>query len=231
MELEAKTSTTRNSVIPEEARTIRRTTLWDTVFKRLTDILLSLITLLFTLPVSLLLSILIKFSAKGPVLFRQERIGKNGKPFVMLKFRTMKNDAETDGPMLSNPNDQRVTTVGRFMRRHKIDELPNFINVIRGEMSIVGPRPEREFYLDQLRKLNPDTDLMLTIKPGITCIGQVKFGYATNMTEMAERLLFELEYVRKRSFRLDIQVMWHTILLLLRGREDNNRLTAEQSPQ
>ena len=231
MELKAKTAIGNTGTIQEKTRITSKTNLWEDYFKRLTDIMLSIITLVVTSPVSLFLSIMIKLSDTGPVLFRQERIGKDGIPFIMLKFRTMYRNAETNGPMLSNPFDSRVTPVGRFMRRHKLDELPNFINVIRGEMSIVGPRPEREFYLNKLRNLNPDTDLLLNVKPGITCIGQVKFGYATNMTEMAERLLYELEYVKSRSFGLDMLVMWQTLLLLLRGRKENTNPTINQSPQ
>lgn len=188
--------------------------------KRAADIILSLVTLVITLPLFITLAILIKLSGKGPAIFRQERIGLNGKPFTMLKFRTMHQDAETNGPMLSNPNDPRVTTVGRFIRRHKLDEIPNFINVLSGEMSVVGPRPEREYYLDLLRKENPEVDLILTVKPGITCTGQVVYGYASDLGEMLERLKYELDYVKNPSLSKDAEIIWQTLLLLIRGRKD-----------
>jgi lipopolysaccharide/colanic/teichoic acid biosynthesis glycosyltransferase len=193
---------------------------WQSVLKRFTDIVLSLITLVVCLPLSIVLAVLIKASGKGPILFRQERLGLHGRPFTLLKFRTMVEDAESDGPMLSNPDDPRVTGIGRFMRRHKIDEIPNFLNVLTGEMSIVGPRPERRYYVELLREKNPETDLMLTVRPGITCLGQVAFGYASDLEEMTERLGYELEYVRKASLSLDAKIMWHTIVLLLRGRKE-----------
>jgi len=132
----------------------------------------------------------------------------------------MKEDAETNGPMLSNPNDPRVTPVGTFMRRHKLDEIPNFINVLRGDMSIVGPRPERQFYIDLLRKENPEVDLLLTVKPGITCTGQVVYGYASDIEEMIERLDYELDYVKNPSLRKDAFIIWQTVLLLIRGRKE-----------
>lgn len=199
---------------------IKSFTPWQKAIKRISDIILSFITIIITLPVFIILAILIRFSGKGPVIFRQERIGLNGKPFTLLKFRTMKEDAETDGPMLSNPTDPRVTTVGTFMRRHKLDEIPNFINVLWGDMSVVGPRPERQFYIDLLRKENPDVDLLLTVKPGITCTGQVVYGYASDVKEMIERLDYELDYVKNPSLRKDVFIMWQTVLLLIRGRKE-----------
>jgi lipopolysaccharide/colanic/teichoic acid biosynthesis glycosyltransferase len=189
------------------------------IIKRFIDIFLSLITICIALPVIVLLAIIIKSSGKGAIIFRQERIGKNGKPFMLLKFRTMHDDAEPDGPMLSTPTDKRVTAAGRFMRRHKIDELPNFLNVIRGDMSIVGPRPEREYYLQQLRARNPEVDLLLSVKPGITCTGQVEYGYASDIDQMADRLVYELDYVKSPSLRKDLIIMWQTVVLLLRGRK------------
>lgn len=188
--------------------------------KRIIDISLSLITICIALPLIAFLSIIIKTTGKGAIIFRQERIGRNGKPFMLLKFRTMHNNAEPDGPMLSSPTDQRVTAAGRFMRRHKIDELPNFFNVIKGEMSIVGPRPEREYYLQQLRTRNPEVDLLLSVKPGITCTGQVEYGYASDIDQMTDRLVYELDYVKAPSLRKDLNIMWQTVLLLLRGRKE-----------
>lgn len=154
---------------------------------------------------------------RGPVLFRQKRIGLNGEPFYLLKFRTMIPGAEPDGPMLSDPDDPRVTPLGRYLRRHKIDEIPNFINVLKGEMSIVGPRPERKFYIDKLREKNPEVDLLFTVKPGITCYGQVLYGYASGIDAMAQRLEYELKYIKSPSLFADFTIMSQTIILLVRG--------------
>ncbi len=197
---------------------VKRLNPWQQLIKRTADIVFSLITLAITLPVFIILALLIKLYDKGPVIFRQERTGRNGKPFTLLKFRTMKQDAETNGPMLSSPNDPRVTPVGRFMRRHKLDEIPNFINVLKGEMSVVGPRPERQYYLDLLRKENEEVDLLLNFKPGVTCTGQVVYGYASDIEQMTERIKYELDYVRAPSLRKDAFIIWQTFLLLIRGR-------------
>jgi lipopolysaccharide/colanic/teichoic acid biosynthesis glycosyltransferase len=190
------------------------------IIKRVIDITLSLISICITLPIIIILAIIIKSSGRGPVIFRQERIGRYGKPFTLLKLRTMHENAESNGPMLSTPDDQRVTRAGRFMRRHKIDEIPNFINVLKGDMSIVGPRPEREYYLRQLRERNQEVDLLLTVRPGITCSGQVEYGYASDLDEMIERLAYELNYVKSPSLRRDLVIMWQTVLLLTRGRKN-----------
>lgn len=202
--------------------TLRINTLapWQKAVKRAADVFLSLFTLIITLPVFIILALIIKLSGKGPAIYRQTRVGLNGEPFTLLKFRTMYEDAEPNGPMLSNPTDPRVTPVGIFMRRHKLDELPNFINVLMGDMSIVGPRPEREYFLNLLRKENPEVDLLLTVKPGITCTGQVKYGYASDVKEMSERLLYELDYIKTPSLRNDACIMWQTVLLLIRGRRE-----------
>ncbi len=195
---------------------------WQKVIKRFLDVTLSLLTLIITAPLALIISLLIKSSGKGPVLFRQERVGLNGKTFCLFKFRTMIAEAEPDGPLLSDNSDPRVTPLGRFMRHHKIDEIPNFFNVLRGEMSIVGPRPEREFYLDKLRERNRETDLILSVKPGITCYGQVIYGYASDIDAMSERLKYELNYIKDPSLLTDMRIMAHTILLLVRGRKEKN---------
>jgi lipopolysaccharide/colanic/teichoic acid biosynthesis glycosyltransferase len=194
--------------------------LWQRIVKRLFDLIISSISLIITFPACVILAIVTKLSGRGPVLFSQERIGLHGKPFIMYKFRTMHVMAEPDGPMLSSPDDPRVTRIGRFMRQHKLDEIPNFINVIKGEMSIVGPRPEREFYILQLKRINPEIDHIFTVKPGITSYGQVLIGYASNISEMTKRLTIELEYARNPSLKKDFFILGRTILLLLRGRKD-----------
>lgn len=190
------------------------------VVKRIIDLGFSVLILLITLPVCLVLAVAIKLSGKGPVLFRQERVGRHGKLFTLLKFRTMHVGAEPNGPMLSDPNDPRVTGVGRYMRRHKLDELPNFLNVIMADMSVVGPRPERLYYLNELRKTNPEVDRLLTVRPGITGPGQVEYGYASDIDQMRERLVYEISYVKDPSLPGDFAIMWKTALLLLRGRKE-----------
>jgi lipopolysaccharide/colanic/teichoic acid biosynthesis glycosyltransferase len=195
-----------------------RFSLWQKVIKRLLDVILSIFTLIITAPLSLIFAVMIKISDRGPVFFRQERIGLNGKLFMLLKFRTMIQDAEPDGPMLSDPDDPRVTPLGRFMRHHKIDEIPNFINVLKGEMSIVGPRPERLFYIKKLKEKNSDVDFLFIMKPGITCYGQVLYGYASDIDSMKERLKYEIDYIKAPSLLSDFSIMFQTIKLLARGR-------------
>jgi lipopolysaccharide/colanic/teichoic acid biosynthesis glycosyltransferase len=188
--------------------------------KRALDIIISTLTLAITAPLSIAIAIIIKLSDGGSVLFRQERAGFDGKPFTLLKFRTMVPGAEPNGPMLSGPDDPRVTPVGKFMRHHKIDEIPNFINVLKGEMSIVGPRPERPFYIEKLRERSREIDTLFTVKPGITCHGQVLYGYASDIDAMTERLTHELRYIKKPSLLTDFRIMGQTTMLLVRGRKN-----------
>ena len=161
---------------------------------------------------------MIRISGKGPVIYSHDRIGKNGKPFVIYKFRSMKYDAESGSPMLSCANEERVTRIGGFMRKYRIDEIPNFINVLKGEMSVVGPRPERKYYIDQIVLKNPRFAELLKIRPGITSWGQVKFGYASNVDEMLERLEYDLYYVNHRSLWFDIKIMLYTLRPILKGK-------------
>ena len=152
-------------------------------------------------------------------MYAQERIGRDGKPFMIYKFRSMYINAEKAGPSLSQGlQDSRITPWGRFMRRTRIDELPQFYNVLMGDMSVVGPRPERQYFIDQIVELAPEYKNLLRVKPGITSIGQIKFGYAANVDEMIERLRFDLLYPERRSFFLDVWIIAQTVRVMMQGR-------------
>jgi exopolysaccharide biosynthesis polyprenyl glycosylphosphotransferase len=191
---------------------------WQLAAKRIFDIIFSLIALILSLPLLIVLAILIKTDSKGPVFFRQERVGYRGKPFNILKFRSMKVDAEKDGPKLSKENDDRRTKIGTILRKTRLDELPQFINVLKGEMSIVGPRPERQFFIDQIVTKAPYYVRLHRIKPGITSWGQVKFGYAENVDEMVERMKYDILYLENMSLGLDLKIMIYTALIMIQGR-------------
>jgi len=186
--------------------------------KVISDYILSAVLLIILLPVIALLSIAIKMQDGGPVLYRQERIGRNGRPFVIFKFRSMKPDAEADGPLLSGINDSRITPIGQFMRRHRLDEIPNLINVLKGEMSLVGPRPERQYYIDQIVQKAPHFRRLLKVKPGITSWGQVKYGYASTVDQMTERLRYDLLYIENMSLVLDIKILIYTVIIIIKGK-------------
>jgi exopolysaccharide biosynthesis polyprenyl glycosylphosphotransferase len=189
---------------------------WKETFKRFFDIIFSFFAVILLSPVFLVTAVAIKISSKGPVLFKQERIGINEKPFIIYKFRSMIVDAEKDGPQLSSENDNRITRIGRFMRRTRLDEVPQFFNVLMGDMSIVGPRPERRFYINQITERAPHFLRLLKVKPGITSWGQVKYGYAENIDEMIERLNYDIFYIENISFYLDFKILIHTVLVVLK---------------
>jgi len=168
-------------------------------------------------PLILFLAIGIKLSSKGPILYSHERIGRFGKPFTLYKFRSMTEEAEINGPALSSKNDNRITPFGKFMRKSKLDELPNFFNVLKGDMSLVGPRPERKFYIDQIIQKAPHYLHLQKVKPGITSWGQVKYGYAENVDQMVERLKYDILYIENMSLYVDFKIMIYTILTILRG--------------
>ncbi len=179
--------------------------------KRMIDITLSSIAFLILLPVYIGTAIGVKLSSKGPIFYKQERIGKNGKPFKIIKFRSMYVDAEKHGPALSSDNDSRITPFGKIMRKTRLDEIPQFLNVIVGEMSLVGPRPERQFYIDQIVAKAPFYLNLLKVKPGITSLGQVKYGYAENVEQMIERMKYDLVYVQNMSIYQDFKIMILTV--------------------
>jgi len=191
---------------------------WQKFSKRGFDIIVSTFCLLLLAPLYLVLTILVKNSSTGPVFFRQERIGKKGKPFFIIKFRSMYTDAESAGPQLSKDNDNRITPLGRVLRKTRMDEIPQFYNVLKGEMSIVGPRPERMYFINLISKKAPQYKFLYKIKPGITSWGQVKYGYAENVDEMIERLKYDLIYLENRSFLVDIKILIYTALVIFQGK-------------
>ncbi len=187
--------------------------------KRALDVVMSLILLILLIPVYLILALCIRIDSKGCVLFRQERVGLRGKPFKIIKFRSMYENAEKDGkPHLSTEDDPRITRVGKVLRKYRLDELPQFWNVLKGEMSIVGPRPEREYYANLILQREPSYALIHQIRPGITSMGMVKFGYAKSIDEMIERLRYDLIYLENMSLLNDLKILIYTVKIVFKGR-------------
>lgn len=185
--------------------------------KFLFDKVVSLLAIILLSPLMLALMIGVKRSSEGPIFYKQERIGKKRKPFTIYKFRTMRTDAEKNGPALSSANDERITPFGRVLRKYRLDELPQFWNVLKGDMSLVGPRPEREYFIRQIIEKAPYYCLVFQVKPGITSWGMVKYGYATNLKQMVNRTKFDLIYITNMSVALDLKIIIYTFKTIIKG--------------
>ena len=188
------------------------------VIKRVIDILFAFTGSIILAPLIIITAIIVKLTSKGPVFFSQERVGYNRIPFMIWKFRSMQITAEETGPMLSSNEDSRVTAWGKIMRKWRLDELPQVWNILKGDMSIVGPRPERKYFIDQIIKTHPEYLQLLQVKPGLTSLGMVKFGYAENIEEMTIRMKYDLDYVKHHSLLLDFIIMLQSIKVVFAGK-------------
>jgi exopolysaccharide biosynthesis polyprenyl glycosylphosphotransferase len=191
---------------------------WQFMLKRLFDVIASALFIILGFPFLLFIAIMTKFSSEGPVFFKQIRIGKGQRPFYIFKFRSMYVDSEAQGPALSSDDDPRITKWGKLMRKTRMDELPQFWNVLRGDMTIVGPRPERNHFIKEIEKHAPYYRQLLKVKPGITSLGQVKYGYAENVDEMVKRLAFDIIYIENMSLAMDFRILLMTVLIVIQGR-------------
>ncbi|MCK5134383.1 MAG: sugar transferase [Bacteroidales bacterium] len=191
---------------------------WQQNLKQLLDMFLSSLALILLLPLILVLTIGVKLSSPGPVFYKQKRVGRYGRHFKIYKFRSMYNKAEENGPELSSRHDPRVTSFGQFMRKHRLDEIPNFINVLKGDMALVGPRPEREYFINKITEQAPHYVHLHKVKPGITSWGQVKYGYAENVQEMIKRLRYDILYIENMSLFVDLKILFYTVITIFKGR-------------
>lgn len=186
--------------------------------KRAFDVLLSLATLLILSPLYVLLCAVVWFSSRGPIIYKQQRIGLHGRPFMIYKFRTMTVHAESGQPQLSTDNDPRITRVGKFLRKYRLDELPQMWNVLKGDMSIVGPRPERRYFIQLIEQQAPYYCLLYKIRPGLTSWGPIKVGYTDTLEKMVRRLNYDIVYMENMSLRLDLKILFYTIGVILDGK-------------
>lgn len=191
---------------------------WQVVCKRAIDIFASALAIIILSPVYIFSAIKVKLSSPGPIFYKQERIGLYGRSFNIIKFRSMLLSAEEGGPALSRKNDPRITNWGRVMRKWRIDEIPQFYNILIGDMSLVGPRPERKYYIDIICQTHPHYKYLHKVKPGLTSWGMVKYGYAQNVEEMKKRMEYDLLYIENCSIALDIKIMLYTIIVIVEGR-------------
>lgn len=189
---------------------------WEQNFKLIFDKVFAVLFFTIFSPLYLFAAIGVKLSSKGPIIYKQKRVGLREREFLIYKFRSMYQDAEKNGPELSSTHDNRITKFGQFMRRTRLDEIPQFFNVLKGDMAIVGPRPERKFYVDQIVETAPEFKLLLKTKPGITSLGQVKFGYAEDIEQMLQRLKYDIIYVKNMSLYLDFKILIFTILTIIK---------------
>lgn len=190
---------------------------WEGVLKRTVDVMASLMLLLLLLPVFAALAIAIRLTSAGPVFFTQQRVGRYGRPFRIFKFRSMVKNAETGQPQLAHLADPRITPIGKWMRRFYLDELPQLLNVLRGDMSLVGPRPERRYFIDQIVQRAPDYVHILQVRPGMTGWAQVKHGYTPTVDHMIQRLRYDQLYIANQSWWLDLRILLLTLALVARG--------------
>ena len=191
---------------------------WQENIKRVIDVVFSILALIVFIPFFPMVYIGIRSSSKGSIIYSQKRVGKYGKEFTIFKFRSMVPDAESNGPALSSHDDPRITKFGQFMRRTHIDEIPQFYNVIIGDMSLVGPRPERKYYIDEIKKVAPHYMQLQRIRPGITSWGQIKYGYASNVEQMVERIPYDIIYLKNISLYLDFKILIYTLLNCFQGK-------------
>lgn len=187
------------------------------LLKSFIEYFLTVLCLILLIPVIVILATVIKVSDNGPVIYKQRRIGRHGKSFFIYKFRSMHIGTGDGVPLLTGRNDKRITPVGRFMRKHKFDEIPNLVNVLKGEMSLVGPRPEQEYFIHQIALAAPEYKLLHNIKPGITSWGQVKYGYASDVSQMIKRLSYDLYYLEHKSLMFDLNIAALTVAIIIKG--------------
>lgn len=186
--------------------------------KRALDVVASSIALIVLSPLLIGIAIAVRLSSPGPILYRQERIGMYGKPFMILKFRTMRANSEGDTPQLTQDNDPRITPLGQMLRKYRLDELPQLINIIRGEMAIVGPRPERAYFIEQITRVAPYYCLIYKVRPGLTSWGPIRVGYTDTIEKMVERLRYDISYMENMSLALDMKILFYTIAVIVDGK-------------
>jgi exopolysaccharide biosynthesis polyprenyl glycosylphosphotransferase len=191
---------------------------WQQSVKRVFDVSVSLVCMIILLPVYAYVAVRVKLGSKGPIFYSQERIGYEGRPFKIHKFRTMYVDAERMGPQLSQVNDPRITPFGHVMRKYRLDELPQFWNILRGDMSIVGPRPERRYYIEQIEKIAPYYCLVYKVKPGLLSWGPIKIGYSDTVEKMVERLRYDIIYMDNMTLQTDIKILFYSVGVILKGK-------------